>query len=111
MEEIEALRKLLTTVAIGAVSDGDRADILNALRPAWSGLDGSSETRMDSDKLHRAENLQWDGRFLIFDIARHGAIVLGSSREEVHRWSVDVENGTAEVEEVVSGKFCPQHGV
>jgi len=46
---------------------------------------------MNSDKVDRAENLEWDPPDLSFDIERHGGMAKGSSRAEVYAWSVNLE--------------------
>jgi hypothetical protein len=50
---------------------------------------------MTAWKLHRPEDLSWNPPFLSFTIERHGAAMLGSSRAELHKWTVDLDKETA----------------
>jgi len=85
----DALRALLDS--------GDWApdEVLAKLAACWDGFLGSSDSRMGSYKLDRAEDLRWDPPRLTFTIERHGATVQGSSRAETQRWVVDFDAGTA----------------
>jgi hypothetical protein len=68
------------------------------LAGCWDELGGTDETGMKAWKLDRAEDVSWNPPVLSFTIERHGATVLGSTRAELHRWSVNVEEGTADCE-------------
>jgi hypothetical protein len=43
----------------------------------------------------RAEELSWNPPILSFTIERHGATARGSSRAELHEWTVNLHEGTA----------------
>jgi len=43
----------------------------------------------------RIENLYWNPPILRFEIERHGGTVLGSTRAEIQKWDLNVENRTA----------------
>jgi hypothetical protein len=52
---------------------------------------------MTAEKLLcRMENVKWDPPFLSFEIERHGGTVLGSSRAEIQRWTIDLDRCTAD---------------
>ena len=46
----------------------------------------------------RIEDARWDPPLLSFSIERHGATVLGSTRAELHRWTLDLEAIAASAE-------------
>ena len=76
----------------------DRWDALHeALVRAWPFLRGSDDEGTTADKLWRAEAPAWDGKHLTFTLERHGATVNGSSRAELHKWSVDPVSSTATI--------------
>jgi hypothetical protein len=48
-------------------------------------------------KLERIENPLWDPPVLTFEIERHGAAAMGSTRAEVHQWQVNLDAATARI--------------
>lgn len=93
--ELDALRTFLRPLPTGPVMD--EAGLTAALAAAWPSLGDSSETAMAAFKVRRLEAPSWKPPLLAFDLERHGATVLGSSRAEVQVWTVNVEAGTADV--------------
>jgi hypothetical protein len=88
------LRRHLEALPSGPVEPPDQIESL--LAACWRELAGGSEGGMAGSKLHgRMEEVTWQPPVLAFSIERHGATVLGSSRAELHHWSVNVEQGTA----------------
>jgi hypothetical protein len=73
-----------------------KQDIMLRLADCWDELEGTDQTAMKAGKLHRAEKVSWDPPVLSFAIERHGATVFGSTRAELHEWSVNLKDGTAE---------------
>jgi len=71
---------------------------MHLLANCWHELEGAGETAMQARKLDRAEDVSWNPPVLSFTIERHGATVLGSSRAELHQWSVDMHQRTARCE-------------
>ena len=71
---------------------------MHLLANCWHELKGAGETAMQARKLDRAEDVSWNPPVLSFTIERHGATVLGSSRAELHRWSVNMHQRTARCE-------------
>ena len=77
------------------------------LAQAWDALAGD-DGGMVSRKLHgRMEAVVWNPPMLTFQIERHGATVLGSSRAEVQEWTVDLEQRTKSVVVVGRRQFQP----
>ena len=88
-ESIAQLHDYLQKRPPGNLS-GDRK-IQRLLAECWDDFVGSGETKMNTEKLDRAEDLRWDPPELSFRIERHGGTVKGSSRAEVHFWSINIE--------------------
>ena len=65
------------------------------LKDCWDQLEGGDAEGMQSHKLNRIEEVSWEPPRLSFIIERHGGTVLGSTRAELHRWTVDVEAKSA----------------
>ena len=93
-ECVRKLREFLAEAPDGELHDA--AEALHLLEAAWRDLvfQGSSEEKMSAWKLHRAESLTWRRPCLSFRIERHGGTVLGSTRAELHEWTIDVDAGT-----------------
>jgi len=94
MSELEVLRRYVGGLRTGRLSDADELESL--LCACWGELDGGSAEGTKAEKLAgRVEDLEWDPPLLRFKIERHGRTVRGSSRADMHAWSVDVDAGTA----------------
>jgi hypothetical protein len=90
---IEALRAHLN-------NNGDLGDEgLRLLQAAWPEFSGSGVSGMEAHKLPRVEQVAWHESHLEFVIERHGGTVLGSSRAELQRWSLDFDKRIAEMAE------------
>ncbi len=89
---IKQLRDALRDVPRGPLGIGDAARITCLLAECWEQLPGADETSMQGRKLSRAERLSWSPPCLSFEIVRHGATVLGSTRGELQQWTVDLES-------------------
>jgi len=91
---MDKLRRYLHNIPTGKVAH--TRNVENLLSQCWEQLDGHDYGGMAEYKIcGRTENMEWDPPFLNFTIERHGAIMLGSSRAELQHWSVNVESGTA----------------
>jgi hypothetical protein len=77
----------------------DREGLVELLSAAWHAIDGSSDGAMAAYKLKRIEHPAWNPPMLEFDLERHGATVLGSTRAHVDHWRVDTRLWTAAVVE------------
>jgi hypothetical protein len=92
---IRILWSELNNIPQGKVESEAKNRIIHLLADCWDELQGGDETSMTRFKLHRAEELSWNPPVLSFVIERHGATVLGSSRAELHKWHVNLHDGTA----------------
>jgi hypothetical protein len=65
--------------------------VIRLLTEAWGHLSGSTDTSMEAYARDGGPaDLEWNPPILSFTIERHGGTVLGSTRAEKQRWSVDV---------------------
>lgn len=91
---LEKLRGWLMQQSPGPISDESAIEKL--LKSAWDELEGSDDQSTTASKLcGRVEELSLAPPILTFIIERHGGTVHGSSRANLHQWTVDVEHGTA----------------
>ena len=67
----------------GAVTEPD--ELVGLLSASWDRFDGSGEAAMAHYKLDRMKNVRWDPPTLTFEVERHGAVAMGSSRAERQR--------------------------
>ena len=90
---LEDLRRIARRLDPGPV---DEPLIEPLLAAAWDALEGGDREGMTGAWiLGRAERLTWHLPELMFNVERYGAAVPGSTRVEVHGWSVNVETGRA----------------
>ena len=82
----------------GAIDGHPKYKVMHLLANCWHELEGAGESAMQARKLDRAEDVSWNPPVLSFTIERHGATVLGSSRADLHRWSINMHEGTARCE-------------
>ena len=57
--------------------------------------------------IRRMEQVEWYRPIPIFLIERHGGTVLGSTRAELQRWSVDLDRGAATCERIGHRQLSP----
>jgi hypothetical protein len=82
--------------AIQPSSSINSSDIEALLVRAWECFDDSGAEGMESRKLiGRIEDATWNPPVLSFNIERHGATVLGSTRADVHTWKLNLETREA----------------
>ncbi len=77
----------------------DEGEVMDLLSDCFDQFEGSDFGSMKNRKLSRIEDLSWDKPILQFRIERHGTIVLGSTRGEMHTWYYNFEDSTAEMTE------------
>jgi len=97
-DALAQIQHYLATMKPGEVSDNDVCNVEAMLSGCWDQLQGSDGGGMAAYKLGgRTEEMQWKPPTLSFNIERHGAMVNGSSRAEVQRWSIDLDRKIAEL--------------
>ena len=69
--------------------------LIALLTGCWHELHGGAVEGMKTSKLARMENVRWDPPILSFQLERHGALALGSTRAELQVWSVDLYTNRA----------------
>jgi len=94
--DLAALRRFLAATGPGPIEDA--AALIALLAAVWPSLDGADDEAMGSWKLHRMEGPEWRPPLLTFSIERHGAVVLGGTRADLQRWTVNLDTLTASVE-------------
>jgi hypothetical protein len=104
---IQALLDQLKAIPAGQIEKVAYAKITRLLADCWRQLEGASDTSMTAEKLHRAKDLAWNPPCLSFLIERHGGTVLGSTRAELHQWTVNLDRQTAQCEEAGYRQLTP----
>lgn len=104
---INELRLYLSFVAPGPIPLNKVSPLLGLLTKAWDSFDGGSDQSTFSNKLGRAECLDWKPPYLRFTLERHGATVNGSTRGALHHWKVNTDTGVAEIEKNGSRQLSP----
>jgi len=95
LASVRPLLNELNNVPQGAIRGASSDQIIKLLGDCWLDLEGANETSMKDWKLSRVEDLSWNPPVLSFTIERHGATVLGSTRAELHEWTVNLSLATA----------------
>jgi hypothetical protein len=95
--QLADLRQCLGNLSPGKIIPGQPEShrIMEAVRDAWSFLEGADIEKTYAHKLSRAEEVIWEPPCLTFRLERHGALVLGSGRAEMHCWTINMEELTA----------------
>jgi hypothetical protein len=99
----ERLKEYLQRLPGGSVLREQYTELLTLLASCWEQFRGVSDTKMRWSKVMRdggPRDLMWHPPILSFTIERHGSLVLGSTRAEKQRWSLDLENRTASADTV-----------
>ena len=95
--KIKSLRAFLSSISPGLIErHEDKVRLIELLRFCWEVIDGNEAEGMAAYKLERMKQPEWESPFLLFLIERHGPIVLGSTRADVHQWKVNVLDGGAD---------------
>src|SRR5436190_1890189 len=101
--KLHRLRETLAGIPPGLLVGDNAAIVESLLILAWDEIKGTSVENTAAYKLRgRTELLEWQPPNLTFRHARHGATVLGSTRERLHHWQVDIQFGVASL---TSGTF------
>ena len=94
--EIRKLKFYLSNITPGRIENSSKLESL--LISCWEDLNlpDGNQTSMGADKLQgRMEDLKWNPPTLTFAIERHGSLVQGGSRAEVHWWEVNLKDNSA----------------
>ena len=84
----------LSSVEPGPISDTSKLEAV--LSECWDDFTGGEDDGMAAYKLReRMEGVIWEPPILSFVVERHGGTVLGSTRAELERWTLDVRDQTA----------------
>ena len=95
---INTLLNELNNNSDGKLEDDKEVKIVRLLSDCWHEFEGADDTSMTPEKLWYAEDLSWNPPVLSFAIERHGAIVLGSKRADIHKWTINLDRRTAHCE-------------
>jgi hypothetical protein len=96
--ELVDLRNRLAVVPAGRLIGALGSEVQSLLIASWDQLKGSDAEGTTGSKLAgRIESLEWAPPNLTFVIERHGGTVHGSTRAELHDWTVNIETGEADV--------------
>lgn len=93
IKELDQLRGFLESQPAGLLTDGVSSEVINMLMDIWGLLPNSDAHKTSADKLSRAEEFRWKPPILSFSLERHGGTVQGSTRAEIHRWTLNLESG------------------
>jgi len=97
MNKFEKFADFLKKLPEGEIKGEHESKVMAFLWDNWESLIGSKDTKMETFKLDRVENLKYEPPATIkFDVERHGPTVLGSVYATVQQWTVNVKEGTAE---------------
>jgi len=78
------------------------------LADSWDAFDGHDATGMTPEKsLGRIEQVEWSPPLLTFLIERHGRTCAGSTRADLHRWTINLTDKTATCETVGHRQLRP----
>jgi hypothetical protein len=96
---IQRLISLLRGVSAGVVPTSIHGELFELVVASWDEFSGSGDTSMASDKILRdagPEEVTWSPPYFSFVIDRHGGTVLGSTRADRQRWTLNLETQTAD---------------
>ena len=90
---MDELKDYLNSLEPGPVEETTHLERL--LAEVWDDLGGDNGGMAGHKLIGRMEDVQWNPPLLTFVIERHGGTVLGSTRAELQRWTVDLDRQTA----------------
>jgi hypothetical protein len=77
------------------------------LAKVWDDLGGNEDGMTGHKLIGRMEQVEWHPPRLTFVIERHGGTVLGSTRAELQRWTIDLEQKIATCERTGHRQLSP----
>lgn len=94
------LMAFLRRLPTGQVPNDRLSALKDLVESWWDDFDGADYGGMEPYKLrNRIEKAEWNPPVLSFIIERHGGTVLGSSRATLQRWSLNLDDMTADCDE------------
>jgi hypothetical protein len=95
-KNVTELQRVMSTTQPGDIADTTRIEEL--LASCWNELQGGDGGMAGFKRNGRVEDVKWNPPILGFTIERHGGTVMGSGYAELQSWIVDLESGTATLE-------------
>ena len=105
---LERLRQFLANVPPGDVTPEKQLELVQLVEDCWYMFDGIDQEEMNVYKIKRMEDPWWYPPKLGFTIERHGATVLGSTRAELQKWTMDIEQRIVDYCNVGSRQVSPR---
>jgi hypothetical protein len=102
---MDELTNYLQTLDSGPVELS--AHLERLLAKVWYDLGGDQEGMAGHKLIGRMEQVVWNPPLLTFLIERHGRTVMGSTRAELQRWTVDLHHQTASCESTGHRQLSP----
>ena len=102
---MDELRNYLIRLEPGPVEESTLLERL--LTKVWDDLAGDGGGMAGHKLLGRMEHVEWHTPFLTFLIERHDGTVLGSTRADIQRWTVDLDHQTATYERTGHRQLSP----
>lgn len=100
--DFTAFKEFMSSTPRGEITLSD--EVAKRLAACWHELAGGTEQNMEGAKIYsalfpynRMEDVQWNPPLLSFVIERHGRQTAGSTRAEVHEWTVNCETRQAAI--------------
>ena len=92
---MEKLKTYLNRIGEAEISDS--TELENILAECWEEFTSEYGGMKPHKLLGRMEEVNWKSPILSFVIERHGGTVLGSTRADIQRWNLNIEQKTASV--------------
>jgi hypothetical protein len=108
---IHKLIDFLKDVSPGTIPTNLNGELFQLVVATLHEFSGSAETRMEPWKISRdagPEDVTWSPPLLSFTIERHGGTVLGSTRAEKQRWTLNLESRTADYSQIGFRQLYPK---
>ncbi len=93
---MDELRVHLKNLDSGPVQETTQLERL--LAKVWDDLDGDQGGMTGHKLIRRMEHVEWHPPLLTFEIERHGGTVIGSTRADLKRWTVNFDRQKATCE-------------
>lgn len=107
-DTFERLKIFMAKLPVGFVTPEMQDELTLHLMECWHMFSGSDEDAMAAYKLKRMENPSWNPPILDFDIERHGATAMGSTKAEIQGWQVDFNMRAAKSEKMGYRQIYPR---